>query len=202
MFLKTSDLNTSELYPLLVGGIIPRPIAWISTLSSDGVDNIAPYSFFTVASCNPPVLAITHVNQGNQQAKDTLLNVQKTKVCVVNVVSAEQIDQMNGSCAAYPSDTSEFRELGIESTISQTVAALGVKHSKVRYECQLRQIITVSDLPAGGVLMLLDVMGIYIDDATYQDGKIDAKSLNAIGKLGGNDYSKTDHSFGVPRPAL
>lgn len=202
MYFKTADITTVEVYPLLVEGIIPRPIAWISTLSSAGVDNLAPYSFFTVASCNPPVLAITHINQANQQAKDTLVNLQQTKECVVNVVSANQAEEMNGSCAAYPADVSEFSALGIESINSEYVAALSVKQSKIRYECRLRETIAISDLAAGGVLILLDVIAIYIDEMVYKEGHISAKLLNAIGKLGGNDYSTTVDQFSLQRPQL
>ncbi len=202
MYLKTADLSTAELYPLFVEGIIPRPIAWISTLSSTGLDNLAPYSFFTVASCSPPVLAITHINQTNQQAKDTLVNLQQTKNCVVNVVSANQAEDMNGSCAAYAAEVSEFSALGIESVSSKFVASLSVKKSKVRYECRLRETIVISNLPAGGILILLDVIGIYIDETIYKEGHINAKLLNAIGKLGGNDYAKTADQFSLQRPQL
>lgn len=200
MYLKTADISTAELYPLLVEGIIPRPIAWVSTLSSAGIDNLAPYSFFTVASCNPPVLAITHINQANQQAKDTLVNLQQTKNCVVNVVSENQANEMNGSCADYPAEVSEFSALGIESIGSESVTALSVKHSKVRYECRLRESIVISDLPAGGVLVLLDVIGVYIDDSVYNEGHINTNSLSAIGKLGGNDYVTTADLFSLQRP--
>lgn len=202
MYLKTSDISTPELYPLLVEGVIPRPIAWVSTLSAAGIDNLAPYSFFTVASCNPPVLAITHINQANHQAKDTLANLQQTKNCVVNIVSANQADEMNGSCAAYPSEVSEFSALGIESVSSEVVAALSVKQSKVRYECCLRETIAISDLPAGGVLILLDIIGIYIEDSVYNEGHINANLLNTIGKLGGNDYATTIDQFSLQRPVL
>lgn len=202
MYLKTSDISTAELYSLLVEGIIPRPIAWISTQSSSGVDNLAPYSFFTVASCNPPVLAITHINQANQQAKDTLANLQQTKNCVVNIVSANQADQMNGSCAAYPAEISEFSALSIESIKSELVASLSVKNSKVRYECRLRETVAVSDLPAGGVLVLLDVIGVYIDEMVYKEGHINASLLSAIGKLGGSDYATTVDQFSLQRPVL
>ncbi len=202
MYLKTADISTAELYPLLVEGIIPRPIAWISTLSSTGIANLAPYSFFTVASCNPPILSITHINQANQQAKDTLDNLQQTKNCVVNVVSANQAEEMNDSCAAYPAEVSEFSVLGIESISSEFVAALSVKNSKVRYECRLRETISVSDLPAGGVLILLDVIGIFIDEAIYKEGHINPKLLSAIGKLGGNEYATTEDLFSLQRPQL
>lgn len=202
MYFKTADISSKELYPLLVEGIIPRPIAWISTVSSEGVDNLAPFSFFTVASCNPPVLSITHINQANKQAKDTLDNLQQTKNCVVNIVSANQADEMNGSCAAYPAEVSEFSMLGIESTHSESVDSLSVKNSKVRYECRLRESITLSDLPAGGTLILLDIIGIYVDEEVYKEGYINANLLNAIGKLGGNDYVKTVDSFSLQRPSL
>ena len=114
MFLEIAKIDTSqEIYHLLVGGVCPRPIAWISSQSSKGVMNLAPYSFFTVASCNPPVLSITHITPMDRLAKDTLINLQETKECVVNIVSSEQVDKMNITCADYPHDASEFSIAGV-----------------------------------------------------------------------------------------
>lgn len=144
MYLDTSTLTAQENYRHLVGGIIPRPIAWISTVSATGITNLAPYSFFTVASCNPPVLLYTQVTPQSGKNKDTLANILETKFCVVNIVSASLLEKMNATCESFPPEISEFSAAGIESCESQFVAA-----SKVRYECSLREVIQVSSESLG-----------------------------------------------------
>ncbi|PRC95091.1 flavin reductase family protein [Solimicrobium silvestre] len=195
-------IEPRHCYQLLVGSIIPRPIAWISTLSVDGVLNLAPYSFFTVASCNPPVLLVTQVNPSNQANKDTLTNLKATKECVVNIVSNECVAAMNASCADYPSDVSEFIAVGIDTVASLMVAPAGVKATQVRFECTLREVIEVSAMPAGGTMMLLDVVNIYVNEMILQENQIAPELLDAIGKLGGDYYSTTRDSFKLVRPAL
>jgi len=108
MNIVADGLSTSDIYKLLVGGITPRPIAWISTRSEQGVDNIAPYSFFSVASVNPPILSYTQVNPQTDSDKDTLTNLLATKECVVHIVNSETMHKMNLSCAGLPPEKSEF----------------------------------------------------------------------------------------------
>jgi flavin reductase (DIM6/NTAB) family NADH-FMN oxidoreductase RutF len=198
----TQPLEKPTIYSQLVGGITPRPIAWVSTLSSDGVANIAPYSFFTVASVNPPVLSVTQVNPSAKHNKNTLSNLLDTKECVVNIVSEQQVEQMNQSCANYSPEVSEFDAAHIESTASRLVKPISVKASKVRYECTLREVITISEQSAGGQMMLLDVAGVYIDDEALVDGYIDPVALKSVGKLGGDEFAKTTDIFSLKRPSL
>ncbi|KAA1156364.1 flavin reductase family protein [Pseudoalteromonas fuliginea] len=202
MFLDLTVNKELNVYSYLVGGISPRPIAWISTLSSDGVANIAPYSFFTVASCNPPVLSVTQVNPRDKPSKDTLINLLATKECVINIVSHELVEKMNQSCANYPSDVSEFDAANITKIDSQMVAVPSVADSKARYECKLREVISISNEPGGGKMMLLDVVGICIDDEVMSGGYIDPELLNAVGKMGGDYFSTTKDKFLLKRPQL
>lgn len=202
MFLDLTDNSNHSVYSYLVGGISPRPIAWVSTLSEEGVANIAPYSFFTVASCNPPVLSVTQVNPRDNANKDTLNNLLATKECVVNIVSHSLVDQMNQSCANYPRDVSEFDAANIQRTPSQLVSVPSVAASKVRYECKLREVITISDEPSGGQMMLLDVVGIFLDDTVLVNGYIDPTRLDAVGKMGGDYFSTTKDKFALKRPQL
>lgn len=195
---KNKDLN---VYSYLVGGISPRPIAWVSTLNEDGVANVAPYSFFTVASCNPPVLSVTQVNPRDKAIKDTLANVLATKECVVNIVSHSQVEKMNQSCANYASDVSEFDAANITKVASEMVAAPGVADSKVRYECKLREVITFSNEPGGGQMILLDIVGICVEDETFIDGYIDPTNLDSVGRMGGDYYATTRDKFAVKRPS-
>ena len=200
MFLDLTDNSNHSVYSYLVGGISPRPIAWVSTLSSEGVANIAPYSFFTVASCNPPVLSVTQVNPSNNKDKDTLNNLLVTKECVVNIVSHDLIEQMNQSGANYSSEISEFDAANISQTSSQLVHAPSVTDSKIKFECRLREVITISKEPGGGKVMLLDVIGINIDDEVLVNGYIDPTRSNTVGKMGGDYFSTTKDKFVLKRP--
>ncbi len=203
MFKKVEDTNPQDMYKLLVSGIIPRPIAWVSTQNQHGVQNVAPYSFFTVASVNPPILAITHVAPRAGGEKDTLANLKAVPECVVNIVSASQAEAMNASCAPFDNDTSEFAQANIAAAPSELVKPVSVADSAVRYECKLREIINLSDLPAGGQLILLDVVGVSVKDGLLTEaGLVDAKQLDAIGKLGGDDYSYCRDGFALARPSL
>jgi flavin reductase (DIM6/NTAB) family NADH-FMN oxidoreductase RutF len=195
-------IGTLQSYRLMIGSVVPRPIAWISTLSDSGVLNLAPYSFFTVASCNPPVLAVTQVNPRERPAKDTLTNLRATGECVVNIVSEQLAEMMNASCADYPATVSEFDILGIERQASYRVAVAGVKAAKVRFECNLREIIEISALPMGGTMMLLNVVNIYVDESILSEDQIAPQLLNAIGKMGGDLYATTHAGFELARPIL
>ena len=202
MFLDLTENTNQNVYSYLVGGISPRPIAWISTLNSEGSANIAPYSFFTVASCKPAVLSVTQVNPSDKTNKDTLSNLMATKECVVNIVSQELVEKMNQSCANYPSDISEFDAANIAQAPSKLVNAPSVADSKVRFECKLREVISISNEPGGGKMMLLDVVGICINDSVMSNGYIDPKLLNAVGKMGGDYFSTTKDKFVLKRPQL
>ena len=202
MFLDLTSNAAHNVYSYLVGGISPRPIAWISTLSEKGIANIAPYSFFTVASCNPPVLSVTQVNPCDHANKDTLTNLLATKECVVNIVSHSLVEQMNQSCANYPNNVSEFDEVNIQQAPSLLVSPPSVEASKVRYECTLRDVITVSEKAGGGKMMLLDIVGICVDDEILVNGYIDPARLEAVGKMGGDYFSTTKDKFVLKRPQL
>ena len=195
-------IDPHACYRLLVASVVPRPIAWISTISANGVANLAPYSFFTVASGNPPVLCVTQVNPRERIAKDTLANLQANGECVVNVVDAALAGQMNATCANYPSDVSEFAAVGIAREDSVVVAPQGVKAAPVRFECRLRQVIEVTPGASGGTLMLLDVVNIHVADRVWVDQQIAPDLLDAVGKLGGDGYSTIRERFDLARPVL
>lgn len=197
-----SVIGPQECYRLLVGGVLPRPIAWISSLSATGVLNLAPYSFLTVASCNPPVLSVTQVRPRHRSDKDTLANLRVTRECVVNIVSADQALVMNATCADYPPEISEFAAVGVERVGSAIVAPDGVLHARVRFECRLREVIEVSALASGGSMMLLDVVHIHVDDEVLVQGSIAPNLLDPVGKMGGDTYTHTRDRFNLARPTL
>ncbi len=200
MIFDPDKLDNQSMQKILVGGITPRPIAWISTLSIDGINNIAPYSFFTVASTNPPVLCFTQIMQKSGSNKDTLGNLLDTKECVVHIVNSKLLEQMNLSCKALPPNESEFDFANISTCPSHSVAPLSVKDSPIRYECTLRDVININTKPAGGSLVLLDVKNIYVNDTLLNNGIINQKALDSVGKMGGDFYSTTNELLNLARP--
>ena len=203
MYLSTESLDPRQIYAYLTGAVVPRPIAWISTIDNRGVANLAPYSFYTVASCQPPVLMVTQVNPRSGGDKDTLANLKQQGECVLNLVSASQLKPMNASCADYPADVDEFRAAMIPTVPSQQVTPPSVKESLVRYECTLRDVQVVADNPMGGTLIFLDVKGVYAHDSVVDaDGRIETEQLQAVGKMGANFYSFTEHCIELERPSL
>ena len=200
MIFDVSEIESREKYRLLTGGITPRPIAWISTRSSSGVDNLAPYSFFTVASCNPPVLVYTQVTQRSGLDKDTLQNLRETGECVVNIANAALLEKMNKTSAGLESDKSEFEFADVDSCASFKVMPRSVKESPIRYECALREIIPISDLPTGGTVILLDVKFVYVRDDLYINGTINQELIDSVGKMGGDYFSFTSKNVELERP--
>jgi flavin reductase (DIM6/NTAB) family NADH-FMN oxidoreductase RutF len=195
-----SELENQEKYRLLNGGVTPRAIAWISTRSTNGIDNLAPYSFFTVASCNPPVLLYTQVTQRSGIDKDTLQNLITTGQCVVNIVNADLLEKMNMTSASLNINESEFDFADVERCMSHKVIPHSVKGSPIRYECSLREIITISDLPTGGTVILLDVKSVYVRDDLYVNGNINQQLVDSVGKMGGDHFSLTANNVEINRP--
>ena len=200
MIFDVATLAGQEKYRLLNGGVTPRPIAWISTRSRDNIDNLAPYSFFTVASCDPPVLLYTQVTQRSGIDKDTLQNLIATGECVVNIVNSPLLEKMNQTSASINRDESEFDLAEVERCASFKVKPSSVKGSPVRYECTLREIIPISDLPTGGTVILLDVKYVYVRDDLYLDGNIDQQSIDSVGKMGGSDFRLSTRNITLIRP--
>jgi flavin reductase (DIM6/NTAB) family NADH-FMN oxidoreductase RutF len=202
MYFSTSDVAPQQNYQFLTQAVLPRPIAWVSTLGEHGIANLAPYSFFTVASCHPPVLCVVQVNPRDRAEKDTLANLKATRECVVNIVSHVLVDQMNTTCALYPPEVDEFEKAGLKKSISKSVTVPGVEDALVRFECTLREVKAVAEGPMGGSMMLLDVLGVEINDAALRNGQIAGDLLDAVGKLGGDDYCTTRSNFALARPQV
>jgi flavin reductase (DIM6/NTAB) family NADH-FMN oxidoreductase RutF len=200
MIFDASQISSQEKYRLLSGGVSPRPIAWISTRSAAGDDNLAPYSFFTVASCEPPVLLFTQVLPRTLSHKDTLQNLIETNECVVNVVSRDLLEKMNKTSATLPSKESEYTFANVESCASEKVSPRSVKNSPIRYECTLRDTHCLGQTATAGTVILLDVKSIYVADALIDDGIVNQQLLDSVGKMGGDFFSFTSDMITLKRP--
>ena len=202
---SAADLSPMENYKLLVGTIVPRPIAWVSTVDAHGIRNLAPYSWFTAVSANPPVVcfcpALREAKGGLRATKDTLENVRATGEFVVNIVSDETVEAMNQTAAQLPPEEDEFLQAGVTPTASELVRPPRVKEAKVQMECRLRQIVEVSGLQGGGTLVLGEVVRFHINDAVLAPGfHIMPEELRAVGRMAGATYVHTSDRFELDRP--
>lgn len=200
MEFNVRDLDNDLCYRLLTGGVLPRPIAWVSTQSLEGVANLAPFSFFNVASVTPPVLAFSLLRRPDGSEKDTLANIRATGEFVVHVVRRTQIEAMNLSCGNYAPEVDEFDLAGLEKTLAYTVKVPVIADAAIRYECRLQQLLELGNQPGAGCLVLGEVLHVHVADALWQEGRIDGEMLDAVGKLAGDAYTFTRDSFALPRP--
>jgi flavin reductase (DIM6/NTAB) family NADH-FMN oxidoreductase RutF len=191
----------ANVYKLMVGAIVPRPIAFVSTLSAAGVRNLAPFSFFTGISANPPVICFSPmIRSSDGQKKDTLRNIEETGEFVVNVVSEDFAPQMNLCAPEYPAEVDEFELSGLTAIPSDLVRPPRVAESRIHMECKLYQIVHVSPKPLGGSLVIGEVLRFHVSDALFTDFRIDPDLLRAIGRMGGPTYARTTDRFDMPRP--
>lgn len=203
MNIDPAQLSPSEFYLHLTRVILPRPIAWVSTRSSAGVNNLAPYSFFSGVGSKPPSILFCPANRRDGLPKDSLRNILETKEFVVNVVPFVLAEAMNQSAAEVPAETSEFELLGLEPTPSVRVQAPGVAESPVRLECRLLHHLSLHPGPGGANVVVGEVVHLYLSDAVLDDrGAARAESLDLIGRLGGMSYSTTRERFDLARPQL
>ncbi|HKX00776.1 MAG TPA: flavin reductase family protein [Bryobacteraceae bacterium] len=201
MIINPAEHDYRNIYKLMVGVIVPRPIAFVSTVSPEGVRNLAPFSFFTGISANPPVICFSPMIRGSDGSrKDTLRNIEAVKEFVVNVVSEEFAEQMNICSAEFPPEVDEFAQSGLTPIASDLVKPPRVKESHINMECRLVQIVHVSPKPLGGSIVLGEVLRFHIDDALFTDYKIDPDKLHPIGRMGGPTYTRTTDRFDMQRP--
>jgi flavin reductase (DIM6/NTAB) family NADH-FMN oxidoreductase RutF len=198
--------SVQNIYKLMIGAIVPRPIAFISSLDERGVRNLAPFSFFTAVSADPPVILFCPVvreeepDRGIAAHKDTLLNVIATREFVVNVVTEGIAERMNATSAQVPPDVDEFELVGLTPEPSELVKPPRVAESPVQMECRLRQTIQISDRPSGGTIVVGEVVRFHVNESLVQHFRIDPEKLAAIGRMGGPTYTRTRDRFEMERP--
>jgi len=168
MIIDPCNHEPRSIYKLMTGAIVPRPIAFVSSVGSDGVHNLAPFSFFAGVSADPPVICFCPmIRSSDGKKKDTLHNIEATGEFVVNVVSEELVAQMNICSGEYPPDFDEFALSGLTPVGSDLVKPPRVKEARISMECTLHQIIPVSDRPLGASIVLGRILRFHIQDELF-----------------------------------
>jgi len=196
-----AEHSYKDIYRLMIGAVVPRPIAFVSSEDRHGVRNLAPFSYFTTCSTNPPVVCFcVAVRAGEAPHKDTLRNIRETGEFVVNIVTEEIVAPMNATSAEVGPDVDEFALSGLTPVESELIRPARVAESPFQMECRLRQVVEVSPLPGGGNLVLGEVVLFHIREDLLEDGKIDPDKLRAVGRMGGPTYVRTRDRFDLARP--
>lgn len=195
-----STLSERENYKFLIGSIIPRPIAFVTSLSEKGVLNGAPFSYFNIVSSNPPMISVSIQRSGGKQ-KDTARNILNTKEFVIHIVDEDNVQKINETAATLPPDESEIELAQLTPVNSVKLTVPGVKEAKIRLECKLEKSLELggNDTP-GCDLLIGKIVQFHIDPVIFHEGKIDPRGLGAVSRLAGIHYAKVGDIFTIERP--
>ncbi len=200
--MKTYQTNGAfaDNYKFLIGSIIPRPIAVISTRNIDGSNNLAPFSFFTAISASPMIVAFCPMIRSiDGQFKDTVKNILREKEFVVNFCTENNYKQVNLASTELPFGEDEYNFSGLTPIESEFVKARRMKESPVQFECIFRDMLCYGSTPGSGSIITGEVKLVHVDEAVMKDGKISTDLLKAVGRGAGNDWFKTDSRFELER---
>ena len=193
MIFDPTKIPFQETHKLMIGSIVPRPIAFVSTLSKDGKNNVAPFSYFNGVCSKPPTIMFAPARRGwDGEEKDTLINIRDTEEFVVNIVSEPFAEKMVMCSTDFDSDVDEFIESDLTPVPSQKIAPSRVGEAKVSFECKLNQIVEIGDGTAGsGFVVIGSIVLFHIDDDVYDNGRILLDKLQPLGRLAGSWYTRT-----------
>lgn len=200
MLLNPADLSQKERYKLLIGTIVPRPIAWVSTMSADGALNLAPFSYFTIA-CTEPMTLLFCPQQAPTGKKDTLRNIEAVPEFVINLTNEATAEAMNLSATPLPHGQSEFEWAGVTPAPSESIRVPRVAEAPIAFECRLQRIVTVSEEPGGGSVVFGEVQRIHLREDILVDGYVDLEAFHPIGRLAGSHYARVTETFELARVA-
>jgi flavin reductase (DIM6/NTAB) family NADH-FMN oxidoreductase RutF len=213
--INPSECDQRQIYKLMTGIIVPRPVALVSTVDQDGLANLAPFSFFSGVGSNPPtvlfcpvirpasaanVASAREIRPPDEMRKDTLRNIEQTGEFVVNVVSESIADAANATAAEVPPHVDEFILSGLTPMASEMVRPPRVAESPAQMECKLLQVIYTGHEPGSGVIVLGEAVRFNIQESLFEDFRVDPGGLDAVGRMAGSTWVRTHDRFEKVRP--
>lgn len=198
--LDPTNLISHDNYKLLIGSIVPRPIAFITSKSNKNIINGAPFSYFNIVSSKPPLVSVS-VGRKNGEMKDTARNILENKEFVIHIVDEDNVKKINKTSASLPPDKSEIEFANLTLTESNFISVPGVKESKIRFECTLERIIELGDEHSINTDLIIGrIVCYHIDKAIYNNGKININKLQPMSRLAGADYATIGDIHTIERP--
>jgi len=199
-----SVIPPAEAYALLTGCVIPRPIAFVSSLSRAGVANLAPFSFFNAGGAHPPSVVFMPVTSGTNRDKDTLHNVRDTGEYVIHMVPWALREKMSQASADYPPEVDEFEMAGFTKAPSVKVKPWRAAECPIALECKLYKIVEHGEGPYHANYVIGEVVYLHVAEAVMTNGRVDAAKLDVVARLGGPNYTRVtkESIFGMARPVL
>ena len=186
------EVPKRDMHQILLSGVAPRPIALVSTISKDGILNLAPYSFFNAFASNPPIIAIgPAISAATGKIKDTYTNIVETGECTINAVTFDMTEQISLASCEFPPNVNEFEKTSLHPIESHKVRAPRVMESPFQMECTLIESIALKrDIGGNGNIMLLEVVKIHADEHAFSDGKLDPQKLDLVARMGYDYYCR------------
>jgi flavin reductase (DIM6/NTAB) family NADH-FMN oxidoreductase RutF len=196
--INPAETERKQVYKLMTGSIVPRAIAWVSSLSADGQPNLAPFSFFTAVSSEPPTILFCPSRRSTDNGeKDTYHNILASREFVVNFVTERNAEAMNLTATEFPTEVNEFERAGLTPIPSVMVKAPRVLESPIHFECKLVQTLDIGD----GHIVIGEIVYMHFSEELYRTGNyIDTLAFQPIGRLAGNNYSRVNELFQLLRP--
>ena len=195
------QLSPRERYKLLIGTVVPRPIAWVTTVDPQGRVNAAPYSFFNCLSADPPILALGVENHADMTFKDTAYNIRMTEVFTINIIDVAHIEAMNTTAVAFPPEVDELKMAGLTAIKGEKVHCPRIAEAPVALEC--RRHLTL-ELGRSREIILGLVLAVHIREDIVDSERlyVDQQGLDAVGRMGGHGYATTRDYFDLPTISL
>ena len=199
---ETKELSVPEVHKLLLGGVVPRPIALASTISKDGINNLSPFSFFNAFGANPPIVAFSPSRRGRDATlKDTYHNLIATKECVIQAVTYSMVEQISLASTEYPPEVDEFIKSGLTPIDSDLVKPKRVKESPFQMECVLEEMKSFGNSGVSANIAICRVVKFHVDEDLFTNGVIDPLKIDLVARMSANFYSRAGAGvFEVEKP--
>jgi len=201
--INPNEISVAKLHGYLLGSVAPRPIAFASTIDTEGNPNLAPFSFFNVFSANPPIMVFSPARSvRDNTTKHTLDNCISTKEVVINVVNYDMVHQMSLASTAYAKGVNEFEKSGFTMLKSEKIAPFRVAESPVQFECKVTEVVALGKEGGAGNMIICEVVKVHIQENILDtDGRIDQHKLDLVARAGGSFYSRAKEGFfEIPKP--